>query len=59
MENDLRATGRAVRDVRYGAEVTIELGLPEAEVADFRSWLADATAGTALLELGGEAFGDV
>ncbi|GAA2067863.1 YigZ family protein [Streptomyces albiaxialis] len=59
LENDLRATGRDVRDVRYGAEVALELGLPEAELDAFRGWLADATAGTARLELGGEAFGTV
>lgn len=59
LENDLRATGRDVRDVRYGAEVTIELGLPQQEVDAFRGWLADATAGTARCEVGGEAFGTV
>ncbi|MCS0635643.1 YigZ family protein [Streptomyces sp. LP05-1] len=58
LENDLRAGGRAVRDVRYAEAVTLELGLPDAEVAEFRSWLADATAGSARLELGGEAYGD-
>lgn len=57
LENDLRATGRAVRDVRYAAEVTITLGLPEADVDAFRGWLAGATAGTARLGLGGEAYG--
>jgi len=56
LENDLRATGRVVRDVRYAEAVTIEVGLPEADVAAFRGWLADATAGTAELELGGEAY---
>ncbi|MCK1798952.1 YigZ family protein [Streptomyces sp. XM4193] len=58
LENELRATGRAVREVRYGAEVTIELGLPEAQLDAFRGWLADATAGTARTELGGEVYGD-
>ncbi|MFI9201372.1 YigZ family protein [Streptomyces sp. NPDC053048] len=58
LENDLRATGRAVREVSYGTGVRIEVGLPEADLVAFRSWLADATAGTALLELGGEAYGD-
>ncbi|MGW2364018.1 YigZ family protein [Streptomyces sp. NPDC001667] len=58
LENDLRATGRAVREVSYGADVRIEVGLPEAEVEGFRAWLADTTAGTAGLELGGEAYGD-
>ncbi|WP_328890219.1 YigZ family protein [Streptomyces sp. NBC_00316] len=58
LENDLRATGRAVREVRYAEAVIIELGLPDADVEGFRDWLADATAGEALLELGGEAYGD-
>src|SRR5690606_23325548 len=58
VENDLRSTGRDVRDVRYGEHVTIEVGLPDADVAAFRAWLADATAGTARLEIGGEAYGD-
>ncbi|MFJ3327278.1 YigZ family protein [Streptomyces griseus] len=58
LENDLRATGRAVREVRYAEAVTIEIGLPDADVEAFTAWLADATAGTATLELGGEAYGD-
>lgn len=59
LENDLRATGRDVREVRYAEAVTIEIGLSDADVAAFTAWLADATAGTATLELGGEAYGDV
>jgi uncharacterized YigZ family protein len=58
LENELRATGHAVREVRYAEAVTITVGLPEADVETFRSWLADATAGTAVLELGDEAYGD-
>ncbi|MER7895233.1 YigZ family protein [Streptomyces sp. NPDC096046] len=58
LENDLRTTGREVRDVRYAEAVTIEIALPDADVEDFRSWLADATAGTAGFEPGGEAYGD-
>lgn len=58
LENELRSNGRLVREVRYGARVTIQLGLPEAEVPDFRRWIADATAGTARIELGGEAYGE-
>lgn len=56
LENDLRATGRAVRGVRYAEAVLIEIGLPDSEVPAFRAWLADTTAGTAALKLGGEAF---
>ncbi|MFI1470286.1 YigZ family protein [Streptomyces wuyuanensis] len=59
VENDLRATGREVRDVRYGEAVRIEIGLPDSDVDAFRAWLADTTAGTAELELGEEAYGDV
>lgn len=59
VQNDLRSTGREVRDVRYAEAVTIEIGLPDADVEAFRGWLADATAGTAGFELGGEAYGDV
>lgn len=44
--------------MRYGEAVSIEIGLPEAEVEDFRAWLADATAGTAGFELGGEAYAE-
>ncbi|WP_393055147.1 YigZ family protein [Streptomyces sp. LN549] len=58
LENELRATGRTVREVRYADAVTIEIGLPDAEVEEFRRWLADATAGEAELELGEEAYGD-
>ncbi|ARQ71892.1 YigZ family protein [Streptomyces marincola] len=57
LENDLRATGREVRGVTYGAEVVIEVALPAAEVDAFRAWLAGATAGAARLTPGGETFG--
>ncbi|MCF3142782.1 YigZ family protein [Streptomyces platensis] len=59
VENDLRTTGRTVREVTYGADVRIEIGLPETDLDTFRAWLADTTAGTARLELGGEAYGEV
>ncbi|MEV7461134.1 YigZ family protein [Streptomyces rubiginosohelvolus] len=58
LENDLRATGRDVREVRYAEAVTLEIGLPDGDVEAFTAWLADTTAGTATLELGGEAYGD-
>lgn len=59
VQNDLRSTGREVRDVRYGERVAIEIGLPDSDVEAFRGWLADATAGTAEFELGGEAYGSI
>ncbi|MFE1250143.1 YigZ family protein [Streptomyces sp. NPDC058735] len=58
LQNDLRTGGREVWDVRYGEAVTLEIALPDADVDAFRSWLADATAGTAGFALGGEAWGD-
>ncbi|MFD9571675.1 YigZ family protein [Streptomyces sp. NPDC059982] len=57
-QNDLRSTGRPVLDVRYGEAVTLQIGLPEAEVESFRAWLADITAGTAGFELGGETYSE-
>lgn len=57
LENDLRRAGHLLREVRYEARVTMELGLPEADVEAFRRWLADTTAGAAQAELGGETYG--
>ncbi|MFE4451139.1 YigZ family protein [Streptomyces sp. NPDC056796] len=59
LENDLRATGVAVHEVTYAEAVTLAIGLPDADVDGFRAWLADATAGSATFEPGGEAYGDV
>lgn len=56
LENDLRAAGRAVREVAYGQAVTLTVGLPEADVPGFASWLAGATGGQARLELGDETY---
>ncbi|MFD7920818.1 YigZ family protein [Streptomyces sp. NPDC059740] len=58
VENELRATGHAVREVVYGAEVRIEVALPESALDGFRRRLADATAGTARVEPGGEVYGE-
>jgi uncharacterized YigZ family protein len=58
LQNDLRATGRTVRAVRYTEAVALDIALPDADVGAFRAWLADATSGAALLELGDEAYGD-
>ncbi|MEU6347441.1 MULTISPECIES: YigZ family protein [unclassified Streptomyces] len=59
IENDLRAAGRAVRGVAYAADVRIELGVPEEELESFRGWLADASAGSAAMEVSGSAYVDV
>lgn len=59
IENDLRAAGRAVRGVAYAADVRIELGVPEEELSSFRAWLADASAGSAGMEVSGSAYVDL
>ncbi|MDX6355167.1 MAG: hypothetical protein QOF98_2070, partial [Streptomyces sp.] len=59
LENELRTAGRTVRDITYAAEVTLRLGIPEADLPAFRSWLADTTSGTAGCETDGSAFVDV
>ncbi|MGW7435558.1 YigZ family protein [Streptomyces sp. NPDC054849] len=56
VQNDLRATGRTVVDLRYGSAVEIEVALPEADLPAFEAWLADSTAGSAGLTLGGETY---
>ncbi|MDB1089410.1 YigZ family protein [Streptomyces sp. ACA25] len=56
LENGLRSTGRNVRHVTYGSEVTIEIGIPASGLGAFRDWLADTTAGSARLELGGDTY---
>jgi uncharacterized YigZ family protein len=57
LENDLRSTGCVVRHVRYAEAVTFEVALPEPDLDAFRGWLADTSAGTAVLALGGDAYG--
>ncbi len=51
LENELRAVGREVRDVSYGASgARFEVGVPEPETAAFEAWLAEATGGAAAAE---------
>ncbi|QMU77506.1 YigZ family protein [Streptacidiphilus sp. PB12-B1b] len=54
LENDLRAAGHVVRDVRYSADgVCFDVGVPESAVAAFGAWLASVTAGSAEVERSG------
>lgn len=57
LENDLRAAGRDVREVRYGSAVDIVVVLPAGDLTSFTAWLADATSGTAHLTPGEDAYG--
>ncbi|MER6395610.1 YigZ family protein [Kitasatospora sp. NPDC059973] len=60
VENDLRAAGYTVSDLAYeAAGVRIEVGVPEPEVAGFRTWLAEATGGTAVAVAAGRTYVEV
>lgn len=60
LENDLRAAGHVVRDVRYSAEgVEFEVGVPEEDAGAFLAWVAEATAGAARASVGGRDFVEV
>jgi uncharacterized YigZ family protein len=59
LENELRAAGRTVRDISYGDGVVFHLGIPEADLPRFRSWLADTTSGAAGCVVDGSAYVDV
>ncbi|MEU1425267.1 MULTISPECIES: YigZ family protein [unclassified Kitasatospora] len=60
VENDLRAAGYTVSDLAYeAAGVRIEVGVPEPEVAEFRTWLAEATGGTAVAVAAGRTYVEV
>ncbi|MYS19301.1 uncharacterized protein, YigZ family [Streptomyces sp. DvalAA-14] len=59
LENELRGAGRVLRGTSYGAEVVFHLGIPDAELPAFRSWLADTTSGTAGCAVEGSAYVEV
>jgi uncharacterized YigZ family protein len=52
VENDLRASRYAVREVAYGAAVDFAVAVGEDEVAGFADWVATLTAGRARVEPG-------
>lgn len=58
LEHELRAAGHPVRGVHYGSAVRIDTALPAGGAEAFRAWLADATAGTASVELGADWYRD-
>ena len=55
LESDLRSSGYTVRNVEYGADVRIDVALPEEQLPAFEAWLAEATAGEAVCERVGAA----
>ncbi|MGN9840255.1 YigZ family protein [Nonomuraea sp. H19] len=52
VENDLRASRHAVREVTYASEVTFIVAVGADEVAKFADWVATLTAGRARVTLG-------
>ncbi|MEV0618821.1 YigZ family protein [Nonomuraea sp. NPDC050404] len=52
VENDLRASRHAVREVTYAGEVTFDVAVGADEVADFTDWVATLTAGRARVTTG-------
>lgn len=49
LENDLRSSGHHVADVEYTDEVRFEIHVADSEVSAFCDWLAEATAGAAVV----------
>lgn len=55
LENLLRSTAWRVSNIDYGAQVTFELPLGEAEIDPFRDWLSETTSGRCeAIEIGTE-----
>lgn len=55
LENLLRSTAWRVSNIDYGAQVTFELPLGEAEIDPFRAWLSETTSGRCeAIEIGTE-----
>ncbi|GAA1676573.1 YigZ family protein [Nonomuraea maheshkhaliensis] len=54
VENDLRASRHAVREVTYAGEVTFAVAVGEDEVAAFTDWVATLTAGRARVTPGAD-----
>ena len=59
LENELRTAGYQVAEVEYLDRVRFLLHVPDTAVADFRSWLAEATGGAAEAELEGLTHAEV
>ncbi|GLW06530.1 YigZ family protein [Microtetraspora sp. NBRC 13810] len=56
LENDMRASPYEVREVGYGADVTVRAAVGEEELGRFREWVATVTAGRARVEPGDTVF---
>lgn len=52
LENDLRASPHTVREVVYGSDVRLEVGVDPGRTDEFAAWIAALTAGQAVVEAG-------
>ncbi|MCI2421188.1 YigZ family protein [Saccharopolyspora sp. K220] len=52
LANDLRSGGFQLADTEYQDLVRFHVNVPESDVDDFRTWLAEATGGVAQAEIG-------
>ncbi|KRV51285.1 IMPACT family protein [Wenjunlia vitaminophila] len=52
LENELRAAGRTVHEVRYTDAVEIDVAVPEAEVEAYLAWVAQVSGGAAVVTVG-------
>ncbi|MDR7302281.1 YigZ family protein [Haloactinomyces albus] len=59
LENDLRSSGYALTDVQYAEQVRFDLHIPDSDVAEFATWLAEATGGVATISLGESVYTEV
>lgn len=59
LENELRSTGRKVSNIEYGSEVRFTVLVPTNSSPAFEHWLAEHTAGRAIIEFSDEILLDV
>lgn len=53
VESYLRDSRYHVREIHYGADVEIEVGVAESDLAEFLAWLAEVTGGHAVTQVRG------
>ncbi len=59
LDNELRASGNDPVDVHYAERVGFVLHVPDADIPEFRTWLAETTGGAAELDLGAITYTEV
>lgn len=59
LDNELRASGHEPVDVHYADRVRFDLHVADAHVDGFRTWLAEATGGSATASLDGTTYTEI